>query len=247
MNHLLRLFGNMKKYILFLAILAACNPVDCFKNRGDIVTETREVGSFKRILLNDNVDLCLTNQTGTSIQIEGGNKLLSKVKTSVQGDFLQISNDNECNWARSYEGRLIVYVGAKDLENIEYLGYGNIYCREQVVLNSNLNIFCEGTGDIDLNVQAKELSLLTKSVSFIQFSGTAQKLKVETNYALGKIHTEKMQAVECEVIHDYLNEIRVYPIQKLTVTISNKGNVFYYNEPTQVVTNITGDGRLIKN
>lgn len=233
-------------YIGLSLMAVACNPADCFKGAGSTITEKRDLGAFRTVIIKDNLQIELTNENTTTIEVIGGDKLLKKIKTELSGDILTLSNDNSCDWARSYGATITVRLSAKQIERIEYMGYGDISTREQVQMTAPTFTFaCEGTGIVNLDLQANILQLNTKSAAPIYLKGTAQNLNIKVNFALGEIFAQGMRAQECTINHDYINDIHVFPIQKLTVTMNNKGNVRYYNNPLQIISSITGSGKLI--
>jgi hypothetical protein len=49
-----------------------------------------------------------------------------------------------------------------------------------------------------------------------------------------------------EAIHNGLNEMRIFPVQRLQASLSNKGNLYLYNEPQELVQVRTGSGNIFR-
>ena len=105
----------MKNNTLFVYTLSICitiaigyscskeNRWDCIKRTGKPAIETRTLPPFTKIYLKDNIDLFIKQGITEEVKIEAGSNLISLIKTEVDSGILHISNDNRCNWARSYK------------------------------------------------------------------------------------------------------------------------------------------------
>ena len=85
--------------ILIVLVQPACNPVECFKRTGNIVKEDMQVADFTTIMINDNVEVLLRNDSSNIVTVEAGSNLIQSIKTEVEGDILKITNENTCNWS----------------------------------------------------------------------------------------------------------------------------------------------------
>jgi hypothetical protein len=82
------------------------NRCDCFKSTGDITSESRNISDFKKIILEDNINLYITPDTIYSLTIEAGAHLLKSIKTEVTDSCLILKNENKCNWVRNYKDKI---------------------------------------------------------------------------------------------------------------------------------------------
>jgi len=234
--------------LIFSALFFSCNPVECFRGAGENTSEERQISNFNTLIIQDNIEVVLENRDDLTIRLEGGKNILKNITTENQGDVLTLKNDNSCNFARSYEkGGVRIFIPAQNIERIEQLGFATVSSSEEIILNKNLlSILCEGTGNMMLNLQAKKIDFLLESVSVIEFIGRAENLTLNIE-GLGKVSAEKMQADTCVINHKDLNEVKVFPIQRLDVTITNRGKVIYFNQPNEIIQNISGAGQLFSN
>ena len=58
---------------------------DCFKSTGEITIERRESSDFENIILEDNINLILTQGNECAIMVEAGKNLLESIKTDISG------------------------------------------------------------------------------------------------------------------------------------------------------------------
>mgnify|MGYP001105315894 CR=1 FL=1 len=245
----------MKKILFYIAIIPsifivlvqpACNPAECFKRTGDVVKEDRQVANFTTIMVNDNVRVLLRNDASNTVTVEAGSNLIKSVKTEVEGDILKISNENTCNWARSFKTQVTVTVGAQSIRNLEQFGFNEVKTLETLEVD-NLNILCKNSGDMTLALKANNVDMFTSSTSYIRLSGSSNTARLHTN-GQGEILAQDFKVQDLSVLHENINTIRVFPIQSLDVTFNpeNTGNVLYYNEPQRITVNGTGTGKVIK-
>ncbi|EAY31481.1 hypothetical protein M23134_04314 [Microscilla marina ATCC 23134] len=243
---------TMKKIFLYtlslfvLLINHACNPAECLKRTGEIVKEERTVSDFTSILISDNIEVILRNDTIRTITVEAGKNLISSVKTEVKGSILKVTNENTCDWSRSYNTPVKMSIGAKFVQNIEHFGFSKLHTTETLEVN-DLNILCKNSGDIDLKIQANRINLFTSSTSYIHLEGSSSTAFLHTN-GMGEIFAEKLRVEKLDVLHENINNMHVFPVKSLNVTFNpqNQGNVFYYNEPENIQVGGTGIGKVIK-
>src|ERR1035438_6953589 len=74
------------------------NMCDCFKPRGETVTDTRTVPAFTTLDVYDKIDVYYTQDTTASsysVKVVTGENLLSSISTVVSGGVLQIRDRSE--------------------------------------------------------------------------------------------------------------------------------------------------------
>jgi len=237
--------------ILFMLIsLPSCEKKDisdCFKNTGEIIKESRNVGYFNGIELSDNVNLILRYDTANlSVTVEAGKNLIGNISTTTEGNLLKINNNNECNWTRDFATPINVYVSLPKLDTLFYQGSGDINCENTFVNDSVLIEIREGAGSIKLNID------VSKSIIYAHTGTTDISVKGNTwvcmfsSTGLGPVD---LLGLECQFMymktsspnHCYLNVE-----QSLNGVIENLGNVYYKGNPWEINFEINGDGNLIK-
>ena len=231
-----------------LVLFAACDKpeaFDCVKTSGAIVQETRIAPEFTWLMVEDNLDVYLSDAPRPTITLEGGENLISKVKWEKTGDTLRIYNDNYCNWARSYDNPIKVTLSASQLVAIVHKGFGKIQSLNRLNLPSMTVFVLEANGDVAMDVKADYLYFYTNCSPTAKFTGEATQFGVWSR-EFGKVMAEGLVAQECDVTNASANEIRVFPVKNLFARIEQSGNILYYNEPATIQQLITGTGKLIR-
>jgi hypothetical protein len=229
---------------------AGCSKsaVDCFTSTGSIVRESRILPGFDSIVLNDNVNLILTCDSSSSntVTVEAGENLMPGITTEVVNGQLVIHNRNTCNWVRSYDKPLNVYVSASRLWKISYYSAGDVTSTNTLRYDSLKVEAWEGCGTISL-----DLDLF--SGYFIQHLGTADfrlrgVCQILTIYAgeYGPFNCSELMSNYCFLTTISPNDCRVLARRTLEVNIGSIGNVYYTGDPDTVKAVITGKGKLIK-
>ncbi len=218
---------------------------DCFKGTGKRVTETRVLGSFDKILVEDNIDLILTLGPIQEVKIEAGKNLIPLIKTEVNdSNQLHLTNNNRCNWARSYKkGNITVHITCPDFSRIKHFGSGLIKSVDTIAVDS-LEIFAMESGDLDL--------ILNTQIVYLRNIGSADITLHGRSELLGNFHTgegyHKCENLQTDYIWSYSeasgNEY-YHAVKNLSTTIKWDGDIYYKGNPTATRQG-DGSGELIK-
>jgi len=248
----LKWLPRILQIIIVLVVLNAiscnkANTFDCFKSTGKIVKVERAVGNFNSILLNDNINLFLRQADQNKLEVEAGNNLLPKIITSVNEEgVLEISNENSCNWVRSYDKPLNVYLDFVTLDTLEYRSIGDVSNVDTIRMDTIVINVREGAGTIALTVHTYKINtnlhygtadIVTSGISVLNFDYLAGYGKIDNSALLSKqVYLENKSS----------NNIYVNARLTLEATINNIGNVYYKGNPPNILVTGTGSGKLIK-
>jgi hypothetical protein len=235
-------------FIIAMAISSCSkvNPGDCFKSNGPVTSEEREVSSFTYLELKDNVDVYLTYAPEYRITVRAGKNIIPGIKTELSGYSLTISNENTCNWVRSYESPIEVYLSFPKIDSIHYMASGNLSSTNQLVGDSlNLDVL-EGAGSINLWIHMK------RSWFYLHY-GTAD-LTVKGYSHINHLYSEgygPADARDLNTVFSYVtnkstNDCFVRSSLELEATIDNVGDVYYWGNPPTVSRSGSGSGSLIE-
>ena len=78
------------------------NLCDCLTSTGPTNVIYRNVKNFNSIVLEDKMDLFLTQGPNYEVRVEAGANMQRLIKTELDGETLKVMNDNTCNWVRGY-------------------------------------------------------------------------------------------------------------------------------------------------
>ncbi|HSG68643.1 MAG TPA: DUF2807 domain-containing protein [Bacteroidales bacterium] len=245
----MRSAGKIIVWSFMIVMLASCskmNPADCFKNAGQVSTESRPAESFRYLHMQNNVDVFLTYSNEYSIEVRAGKNIIPGIKTRISDNTLTISNENTCNWLRSYDSPLAVYLGVPLLDSIVYQSSGNLTTLNKFAADSIQIDVLEGAGSIDLwldthksriNLHYGTVDLKVRGHSHISYLYSA---------GYGPADLSSLETEFTYMTNNSTNICRVRARLELHVEIFNVGDVYYSGDPAEIGSWITGTGRLIK-
>jgi hypothetical protein len=211
-----------------------------------VVKEQRDGGNITYIQVLDDPDVIIRQTTGERrIVVETGENLLKGIKTEISGNTLTISNSNTCNWMRSFDIPIRVYVDVNRLDSLEYRGSGDLIT-EGPLTNDSIKVdIWEGSGTLNFSVD------VFRSRFYIH-EGTADLVVTGSswiNYLSSKAFgIADLRGLDTQFNYMYSsspNYCYVSAVQTLAATIDNIGNVFYWGDP-QVEAVYNSSGKLIK-
>lgn len=236
------------KYFLYagFVLFAGCrkeNMCDCMKSTGEDVKEIRTLNDFSKIEVRKNVFVTLFQDTINYAEVEAGSHLVDLIRTDVENGILKITNDNTCNWVRSYDREIHVNVHLKKLSQLDHYGSEEINCANTLITGF-IDIFENNSADIHLMLDAHDvyarqmigggdIYLSGRSVFNYNFGGS-----------FGYIHAEDLVSDSVQVDHRGTGDVHVRPVSWLGVYLADRGNVYYSGNPV-VESVINGTGKLI--
>jgi len=244
----------MRRFWILLLVLTgllhACekSPLsDCFNSTGSIITVEREVDDFNSILLRHNVNLHLRQAQKNKITVKAGSNLMNKIKTEVnENGQLEIRNENSCNWVRSFEIPIDVYLDFVKLDSLEYRSIGDVLSEETLFFDTLKLDILEGAGKIELQLDASIIycgmpngtaDVILKGFCEISYLYTA---------GFGRIDNRGLHSKYVYVNNKSSNDLYLQASVELGATIESIGNIYYSGNPPVVGLNQIGTGKLIK-
>lgn len=239
---------NIFTFLILLVGLNSCkkgDPTDCFKSTGDDITQERPATAFDKIVLNDNVNLVLTQGEDYSISVTGGKNVLKKVRTDIDDRVLKIENRNSCNWMRNFNREITVYANFETIQEIEYRGSGDISCTNTIVQDSLMLQVWEGAGKVEMDVDmTRNYIYFHIGTADIYYRGNAH-LSYVTGSSFGPIYAQNLKSNFTYIANHGSNNCYVQADLNIEATISSLGSIYYWGDAEPLL-NKTGSGSLIK-
>lgn len=239
---------NIFTFLILLMGLNSCkkgDPTDCFKSTGTDITQERPASSFDKIVLNDNVNLVLTQGDDFSISVTGGKNVLKKIRTDIDDRVLKIENRNSCNWMRNFDREITVYANFKSIQEIEYRGSGDISCANTIVQDSLMLQVWEGAGKVEMDVEMERNYIYFHiGTADVYYRGTAH-LSYVTGSSFGPIYAQNLSSTFTYIASNGSNNCYVQANTRIEATISSLGNIYYWGDAEELLSK-TGSGKLIK-
>jgi hypothetical protein len=231
-----------------LLSLAGCNKDGvCLKSTGTTVKESRAAQPFHYLEVNDNINVILTQDTTqNAISVEAGENLIAGIAAEISNGHLVLKNNNTCDWLRSYEVPVNVYVTFKELDTIVFQAAGNIGCANTWTNDSVFVNIIEGAGDLHFTVHvAKSTFQIRYGTVSVVVDGKSPVTFISSQ-GYGPFHAENLVSKFTYVYTFSPNDVYVYAEEELGVEIGNIGNVYYTGNPKTISKNIYGEGKLIE-
>ena len=241
-------FLKALRYTVLLVIIASCSKEQagsCFKSTGSVTPEMRNSASFDSILVDRRIELILVQDTQRFVVVEAGEHLLPLIKTTVKEGRLEIRNENKCNWVRSYDIPVKVYIHHDKICHILSMGSSRIQCTDTIRYPNLTLEFRDASSDVDLRVNNHRIGIIQHTgASDIRISGKTDELAVYMsslawgdyrNLYAGYVYVESRSAADCSVraLDNYYFKLRA------------AGNIYYTNSAPISGSEITGSGKLI--
>jgi hypothetical protein len=235
-------------FSVIVVILSGCSKDNgvCVSSTGKTIIQDRITQPYQRIEVYDNINLFLTQDTALNkIRVEAGENLIDGITTEIDSGRLVIRNENSCNWLRSFEVPVNVYLTFTRLDTLVFQAAGNITCTNEWTNESVSLDVIEGAGQIDLKLNAFRTYIIVKyGTTDINLSGYSQ-ITTLISYGFGPLHAEDLTSKFTYVSSYSSNDMFVYSSVDLQVEIGNIGDVYYTGNPATISTNIYNEGRLI--
>ena len=232
-----------------MALLYSCKDdsgFDCFMSTGDVKMESRAMAPFHFIELHDNINLYLTQDTAVnSIEVEAGENLLPGITTTIDKGHLVIHNENTCDWVRSFEVPINVYITFTDLDSIIFRAAGDLIFTNAWRNDSIQFDVWEGAGNIDLKLDVfKSRVYVQYGVVNVTLSGISQ-VSYISNKGYGPVNALSLWTNYTFLGTYSPNDCFVYVAGEIGATINNIGNVYYMGDPPVGNQVLTSSGKLI--
>jgi len=140
-------------------------------------------------------------------------------------------------------GNLVIRIYVPEFSQLESQGSSYVYGESQFHQNHSMDIFLDGSGDIDMYVDVDNLDILVSGSGSIYLEGFVDNGDFNITGS-GWINAFNINADFCDARISGSGSAEVTVDDDLDVVISGSGDVFYKGHPT-ITTQISGSGKLI--
>ena len=162
--------------------------------RGDqVAKEERNVSHFNSISLRCSVDIFITQGENEKVIVEADENHIKNISTTVKDQTLIIDIDNIFRNVRVAN----VYITVSDLESINVSGSGDVVT-ESPLKADDFQLQINGSGDVILNISARELKVKINGSGDAKIKGDADELFISVNGS-GDIIAEMEEMEQCSV------------------------------------------------
>lgn len=237
--------------VLLLSIVSCKKPEDrkCIKGAGDEMELEISVPYFKKLWLGPHIKYVLVQDVEEKVVVKGGKNLLNFITTNVENEQLTITNENKCNFLRSYKKEIQVEIHLRDLIKIEFEGTKELTCANQLIQNDMIVVIRDGAGKVNMNLNANSLStLVTHGWGNFDLRGEVDYLKLEVNSNGFGTSTNMAVNDSIYVVSKTAEQVNVNASNALMrAEIGGGGDIYYIGTPSFLESNIYGTGELVDN
>ncbi|WNH08258.1 head GIN domain-containing protein [Thalassobellus suaedae] len=241
-------------YILILIIVFACdneNAGDCFQKTGSIIKEEVSLSTFDKILVNRDIKLIIKEGAEQRVVIETGENLLNDVEAIVVDGKLTLTDNNTCNYLRSY-GVTKVYITSPNINEIRSSTQYDVQS-DGVLTYPTLTILAEDyslpesitSGNFVLEIDNNSFSLVFNNLSNCYISGETNNLNITLASGTSRFEGQDLIAQNVQLWNRSSNDIVVNPQLSIKGKISGVGNVISLTKPDIIHVEEVYKGRLI--
>lgn len=234
---LLKIFVSL---ILMVFLLQACNSesgMDCFKKRGEVITEFIEVDSFSKVNISPGIELIVKQADTQSVKIEVGKNFRRNIEWEVKDGEFFIEDQSNCQMLRNVHPTK-VYVSSPNLVSIYSASQYNI-SSDGILYFPELRMesgLAEDTssGIWEMHIENEKIVIEDNVSSVYRIKGKTENLGVWFWGQNGRFEGEELKADEISVSHRSTNDMIVFPIYKITGSLRSTGNLVLKNVPPEI-------------
>lgn len=236
-------------YIIVSFVVISCNKASeraCLKGTGDNAFIEQELNEFNRMYLGPNLRFELIQDTINKLSIKGGENLVNFVKAEIVDGKLYITNENKCNFLRSYKKKILVELHLKKIQNIEFNATEPVFCQNTLLTDYLTVAISESAGRLNLHLDAQVLNTVVKSWGNFEVIGNVNfyKVSLEGN-AFGNT-TGLFVSDSIHVITRSGNNLEINADGVLLRSqIHSVGNIGYIGNPSIIEHTSFGEGELL--
>ena len=234
--------------ILFLASCKKAEDRRCIKSAGEETELVHEVSSFDKLDIGPKMKVVLVQDTIERVIVRGGKNLVNFIQVSVTDDgTLAITNENMCNFLRSYKHEVEVEIHLINVINVLFKGTKELQCQNQLNLPYLTFVIEEGAGKCKLNLNCNSLFL---GAGFgwgnYEVEGQTNYLKIDLrDNGFGDLYSLHIQD-SATVISSSSERMKInLDGTAARVETSSYGDIWYIGTPTFLEYNRYGEGELI--
>ena len=241
-TRLLKLSISALAIVLFLT---NCEAQKYGKIRGDgnVINETREVGSFEEIGVSGSFDIDLVKGKEGLIEIKVEKNLLPYLVTDVENGKLKIRWKKGTNVQTNRGVHLIVHF--KEINDIASSGSSDIKSND-LIKTDNLEVAVSGSGNINLQLDVETLNARVSGSGDLNFKGRAGNFKAAMSGS-GDIEAFALETSTANLKISGSADITISVKDELYARVSGSGDITYKGNPKIEDIKVSGSGEVSTN
>ncbi|MEO8591280.1 MAG: head GIN domain-containing protein [Flavobacteriales bacterium] len=217
-------------------LLAASAPGDCVKGAGSPEKRTLSVATFHGIVLQGAMDVQLSVASTPSVQVEAQANIAELVMTEVK-DGIWVIKTSKCY---STDKPFIVHIAVPEVDIVSIQGSGDVTGTGEFAA-TNMKFDVQGSGDVRMNVSAKEVRASVQGSGDISLSGTCGMFYAAVQGS-GDIKAGELKTASAKAQVEGSGDITVQATENLDANVQGSGDVKYKGKPAHIDSKTQGSG-----
>jgi len=210
---------------ILLAAGCVVNIQDTITGDGKVVSQTRDVPEFTGVKVGSGIDVFLTQGDIQRVEVEADENLQEWIRTEVKGSVLHIYTDKNIRLAKAKR----VNINCKILDRIDISSAGDVTAVNRFKADK-LDIDMSSAGDLNLEVEANEISISISSAGNAVLKGKTDTLKADLSSA-GDLNAYDLEAKYGDISVSSAGSARVFVTDEASFHSSSAGDIDYKGEP----------------
>ncbi len=237
----------MKTKIFFLVLsgivigLTACDywvMTDSIYGNGNVESEIRKVHGFEGIKVSSGIDVYIKQGDSENLKVEADENLHEVIRTEVRNRTLHIYSEENIRRAKAKR----VYVLYKELNHIKITSSGDVE-GVNTLETGNLDISLSSAGDLDIDIDAREIYLSISSSGDARISGKADYMRASLSSA-GDLDAYELTVKKCRINVSSAGNANIHVTEELDATASSAGDIYYKGDPANKNLNASSAGGI---
>jgi len=206
----------------------------------EAVSEKRDVGKFHSVEFRGHGVVYIAPGYDYEVRLEGEEALLKDYETVVDSGILIIKSDS---WLKFWRKKPItVYVSMPHFRRLSVAGSVSIV-GESTIYSDSLTLELTGSGEIELDVETKQLGSNISGSGEIRLRGST-KVFQHTISGSGDLKALNLETERSDIKITGSGNCELSASNRLDVLISGSGTVFYRGDPRTVRQEVSGSGKV---
>lgn len=203
--------------------------------------------SFDSLRLYDNLKYVLIQDSIFKVKVEGGENVIQHVKIENENNTLTVKNENKCNFLRSFDEKMTVYIHCLDVNFIHFEGSDQMKSQDTLFSSELRLLIRDGAGEVDLTVNNGFMSAVVTHGwgNFILRGKTLDAfLNCNTN---SYCDTRELEVVNTLNVNSNTQGDMIVNanVDDFHCVLHQKGNVYYEGNPLTTSFEYFGEGEVL--
>lgn len=221
-------------FLFVLVLLFGVLPL-----RAQTQRDVRNLGNFDAVKVSNSIKVELVKGDENKAEINASGIDVGNVETSIVGGTLEVrlARGNFKNF------NVRVTVTYKDIQGIESITSSHVVAKDKIVAESAY-LFAATSGFIDVEVEAKDISIEAATTSRILVRGSVQEVEAKS-FTNAEIDGSRLEVADASVQANTAATIRLNVTNSISGSVATAAKIFYGGDPRTIEVK-TGTGGSVQ-